>query len=245
MLFQTYSQIGTHHTDHNEDAFVVADITDSQVLLAVMDGCSMGTESHFASALVAKLLRRIAKQTGLRAFAERKAFSAGELLKQTIETLFQDLARLQADLDLDEKELLTTLILAIVDTRGAEAEIIAIGDGVINVDGQITEIDQDNKPDYLGYHLREDFAGWWAGQRRRYSAKDFLNLTLATDGVLTFRAFSHDSYRPVQEADLLRYLLDERMDEESENMIRKQILYIENTFGLRPTDDLTLVRVMI
>jgi len=245
VLTQTHSQIGTHHTDHNEDAFVVTDITDHQLLIAVMDGYSMGTESHFVSGLVAKLLRRIAKQTGLRAFAEGKTFSAAELLEQTVKTLFQELARLQADLDLDEKELLTTLILAIVDTSGAEAEIIAIGDGVINVDGQITEIDQGNKPDYLGYHLREDFDDWWAGQRQRYSTQDFLNLTLATDGVLTFRAFSHDSYRPVREEDLLRYLLDERMDEESEYMIRKQILYIENTFGLRPTDDLTVVRVML
>lgn len=210
-----------------------------------MDGCSAGTDAHFASALIAKVLRRIAKQTNLRSFAERTQHTTRDLLKHTLNTLFKDLARLNADLDLKTDELLSTLLLAIVDTQDRNAEIVAIGDGVIACDEEIVVFDQGNKPDYLGYHLHEDFESYWNVLTQRISAQNFQDLSLATDGVLAFRAFSPDSYRPVTEDELLSYLLLDREDGTSETAYRRKVIYIRNTFGLEPTDDLTVVRVMV
>ncbi len=210
-----------------------------------MDGCSAGTDAHFASALIAKVLRRIAKQTNLRSFAERTQHTTRDLLKHTLNTLFKDLARLNADLDLKTDELLSTLLLAIVDTQDRNAEIVAIGDGVIACDEEIVVFDLGNKPDYLGYHLHEDFESYWNVLTQRISAQNFQDLSLATDGVLAFRAFSPDSYRPVTEDELLSYLLLDREDGTSETAYRRKVIYIRNTFGLEPTDDLTVVRVMV
>jgi len=213
--------------------------------VAVMDGCSSGTDSHFASGLVAKVLRRIAKQTNLRSFAERTKPTTEGLLRETLRTLFADLQRLNADLDLAYDELLTTLMLAVVDQRERNAEIIVIGDGVVACDEEIVEFLQENKPDYLGYYLTEDFDDYWATLKQRVTARDFLDLALASDGVFSFRAFSHDSYRPVTEDELLTFLLVDRHEGAEENAYRRKLMYVSNTFGLKATDDLTVVRVMV
>ncbi|MEM9931546.1 MAG: protein phosphatase 2C domain-containing protein [Bacteroidota bacterium] len=240
----THSQIGTHHTDHNEDAFVTAEITDHHLLLAVMDGCSMGDDSHFAATLIAKVLRRIAKQTNLRTFAERTRPSTLALLKATLRTLFVDLTRLKADLDLGETELLSTLVLAIVDTDTHAAEVVIIGDGIVACNEEIVSFDQDNKPDYLGYHLTEDFDDYWNLLRQRVSATNILDLAIATDGLFTFRPFNHDAYRPVSEDELLHYLLVDREEGPPATAYRRKALFIASTFGLKATDDWTVVRVV-
>lgn len=208
-----------------------------------MDGSSMGDDSHFASGLIGKLLRRIARQTNLKTFAERTNPTTAELLKMTLETLFADLRRLKADLDLSDTEVLSTLMLAIVDTRERNAEIIVVGDGVIACDEEIVEFNQENKPDYLGYHLAEDFEDYWNSLTQRVSASDFLDLAMASDGVFSFKPFSHDSYRPVTESELLTFLLLDREEGPTENTYRRKLMYISSTFGLKASDDLTVVRV--
>lgn len=240
-----HSQIGSHHTNHNEDALVFADLTEHHLLMAVMDGCSMGTDSHFASTLIGKTLRKIARQTNMRTFAERRSPTTEELLRQVMENLFQDLQDLNAALDLDHDELLTTLILAIVDRRGPQAEVLVVGDGLVACDEEIKTFDQENKPDYLGYHLRENFSDWWNLQTQRIRCTDFLDLALTTDGILSFRPFSPDPYRPVSDEEITTFLLTTRDEGDSETMYRRKLLYIRDEFGLEPTDDLTVVRYIV
>lgn len=241
----TYSRIGSHHVNHNEDALVVEDLTDRHVLLAVLDGCSAGTDGHFASALVAKTLRKIARQTNQRTFAERRQPTTNELLRETLRTLFADLRRLNANLALGHDELLTTLGLAVVDRQGPRAELLTVGNGVIGCDGEIVEYDHDNKPDYLGYHLHDDFDDWWAAQPQRIVCENFLDLALATDGLLSFRPFSHDSYRPVTQDELTAFLFSVRDDGETDTFYRRQMIYVKDKFGLEATDDLTIVRYTV
>ena len=68
MIIHTHSQIGQFHTNHNEDAYVTTQLSNDWYLLGVMDGCSMGTESHFASTLLVKLLRKISTEYFYKAF---------------------------------------------------------------------------------------------------------------------------------------------------------------------------------
>ena len=44
-----FTQIGEFHINHNEDFLVSHEIGKDKMMIAVMDGCTMGTESHFAS----------------------------------------------------------------------------------------------------------------------------------------------------------------------------------------------------
>lgn len=244
-MLLTHSQIGTHHVNHNEDAWVTEDLTDRHLLLAVMDGCSMGTDSHFASTLVAKVLRNIARQTNQRTFAERRQPTSGELLRGTFEQLFTNLRRLNAELGLGPDELLSTLVLAVVDRQGPRAEVLAVGDGLVSCDGETIEYDHDNRPDYLGYHLHDNFDDWWDAQTQRVVCKDFLDLGLATDGLLSFRPFSHDSYQPVTPEELTEFLFTVRDEGNPETFYRRQMIYVRDRFGLAPSDDLTVVRYVV
>jgi len=54
--------IGEFHTNYCEDFLIDTQIATDQKLVAVLDGCTMGTESVFASILFGKILRKIAKK---------------------------------------------------------------------------------------------------------------------------------------------------------------------------------------
>lgn len=209
------------------------------------DGCSAGTESHFAATLVTKILRRTARQTGLRLFAERATPGPLALLRATTATVFSDLARYRTDLSLEPLELLTTLVLAVVDLPAQTAEIIVVGDGVVACNEEIVVFEQDNKPDYMGYHLAEDFDDYWSRLTQRVSAENVHDLALATDGVFSLRPFSYDSYPPVTEQELLQFLLTERSGEINDTYYRRRLLYVRDHYGLAATDDLSVVRLML
>ena len=57
MVKSEFTQIGEFHINHNEDFLVSCEIGNDKMMIAVMDGCTMGTESYFASTLIGKLLR--------------------------------------------------------------------------------------------------------------------------------------------------------------------------------------------
>ena len=73
------SKIGEFHTNHNEDSSSITEIGEDKIMIAVMDGCSMGKESHFASTLIAKLLRKIGKEISFKEFVERTKKKRGNI----------------------------------------------------------------------------------------------------------------------------------------------------------------------
>ncbi|MEM1324666.1 MAG: protein phosphatase 2C domain-containing protein [Bacteroidota bacterium] len=245
MKIHHISTIGTFHTNHNEDHFITAKLTARYQLLAVMDGCSMGTESHFASTLVKKLLRKISKELNFKAFAERREETATVYLKIVLEQLFHQLARLKNELLLERDEVLTTLLLGIVDVQEKAAEIIVIGDGLICCNGKLTEYEQDNQPDYLGYHLHEDFKEWFEQQTQQLSVQNIKDLSLSTDGIFTFSPFNNETtYDNIGDDKVTNYLLIDQQWMDQENMLHKKVHTLEKQYGLKPTDDLTIVRLI-
>jgi hypothetical protein len=210
-----------------------------------MDGCSMGTESHFASTLIAKLLRKIAKMISFRDFAEGAEKTTPEYLKAVLSLLFQELKDSKSRLMLDTDEMLSTLILGILDHQRKEAELIAIGDGVICNSDSYLEFDQDNRPDYLGYHLDEDFADWYRGQTQKLSLRQVSDLSICTDGIFTFRCFNPKVNTIFGDEQLIDFLLIDRRWEEQENMLQRKLIEMEKKYGLQPFDDLTIIRIIM
>jgi len=88
MKIYKLSTIGEFHTNHNEDATAITEIGINRTLVAVMDGCSMGKESHFASTLIAKLIRKIGKEIEYKAFIEKTKTPISKLLKEVLNQLF-------------------------------------------------------------------------------------------------------------------------------------------------------------
>ena len=244
MQIHTYTRIGTHDTDHNEDAYVTAEIGTDRLLLAVLDGCSTGTDSHLVAGLAAKLLRKIAQEYFYQEFAQRRQLPLPELLNAVVESLFAQLKQTQSLLQLSTDELLSTLVLAVVDQPSHRAETLVVGDGLVGFNGTFTEYEQGEEPEFLGYHLTGEAAELSVTSTYRRSLADVYDLSLATDGVFTFRPFNHDSYPPKSEAAIIDFLLTDSTGKEDPNMLKKKIKHVERLWGLRATDDLTLVRLI-
>lgn len=244
MRIYGFSTIGMFHHEHNEDFLVIEDAGEGRRLIAVMDGCSMGRESHFAAALTGKILRRIAKGIHYKEFATRQRESLGGILQGVLRELFSDLKSLKNQLDLDRDELLCTLILGIVDDAGQSAEIIVVGDGVVHVDGITHDFDQDNRPDYLGYHLHKDFEGWFAEQTQRLSIRQTRGISICSDGIFSFDHFDNKHYANINNGEIIHFLLNNKDGMGKPDMLRRKILTIEQEWGLRPNDDLSIVKVV-
>jgi len=240
-----YTTIGAFHVNHNEDAKTVCEISDNRRLIAVMDGCSMGIESHFASTIIAKVLRKIAKGFHFKSFVEKTEPPLFDQLAVILKQLFQELKVLQNQLLLGKYELLSSLILCVIDEKNEAAEVITIGDGLICVNHQLTEYDQNDKPDYLGYHLNKDFDAWFQEQTQVLHLNNIKDLSIATDGIFTFKPFEVNDFKAISPEEIIHYLLINRQWEEQKNMLTRKLHVLQNEYGLKPSDDLTIIRILL
>ena len=160
-------QIGELHTNHCEDYFITAEIGKNKLLCAVMDGCTMGTDSYFAATLTGKLLRKVCKEYSYKEWLTKDSASLQLTLEQITRLLFEELRSAKNILQLERDEVLNTLLIGVIDTGNRSGEFLCIGDGLICINRQLFEFEQDNKPDYLGYHLNEEFNSWYNKQQQR------------------------------------------------------------------------------
>ncbi len=236
--------IGEFHTNHCEDFLIEEQIATNEKLVAVLDGCTMGTESVFAAILFGKILRHIAKTKFYEEFVTNEAIEMGSKLKAVVKELVDQAKNIKNQLGLETNELLSTLIIGIVDTATAKAEILAIGDGLICKDGELIEYEQDNKPDYLGYHLVDDFDFWYDNLEQKLTISDFKDLSICTDGIFTFRNL-HDKSKQMTESEIVQYLLVDNEGAEFDNFLDRKVRELKDRWNHLVTDDLAIIRIKV
>lgn len=241
-IYQTV-KIGELHTNHCEDYAVIESIGNQKMLFALMDGCTMGTDSYFASTLVGKLLRKIAVERSYQTLYDKeKNSSIEDDTKEILKLLMLNLKQVKNTLLLKDDELLCTLVLLIIDFSSNTGQIFVIGDGVVCINGNITEFEQDNIPDYLGYHLGEDFEDWYKKQKQVITINDIRDISISSDGIFTFEGL--DKRKSDVTLDPVNYLLIDKEHYEIKNMLTKKINNLEEVYGLRPTDDISIIRII-
>lgn len=153
---------GTKHRDFCHD-FLIHHETDQFFIGAVMDGCTGGIHSQFASALFGKvfnfILRVNKRLDGIRGPQEPR-----ETAKYLMHEFCQKLCQIKYDLGLAHDELLSTILLAVYSKPLDKLFIIGFGDGYVHVNGKGYRIDNSrygdvevdgvllegkNMPDYL------------------------------------------------------------------------------------------------
>ncbi len=219
MPHRTFTRIGTHHVNQCEDAVGYFDIGENRSILVVSDGCSMGNYSHFAAELTIKSIKAIAKEEFYKEYVSSKKLSLTELLRLTLQKLIDKYIKIKSFLNLETYDLLATVGLAIVDTAENEAIFTVVGDGLVVIDDQLIEFDNDNAPDYLAYHLADEFAAWHS---KLHVQSESVNhyIALSTDGIYTFA----DEY-------------DSRLsDGRHSTIIRKIIMSSDTSVGERPSE---------
>ncbi|GAB2787888.1 hypothetical protein HNQ93_002666 [Hymenobacter luteus] len=245
MTIYQFLQRGEYHVDFCEDFTVVMPLGEDKLVCAVLDGCTLGQDSHFAATLGAKLLRKAAKEYYYQELYQPRtaSLSLPEELKLLVAGVFHGFREMRNLLLLDTPELLTTLVILLLDTARREAMLLALGDATVAVNGELIRFEQQNRPDYLAYHLGEDFDAWYALQRQRLHVLACRDISLATDGI--------DSFRPVAGPALAepaavahRLLVDEELAERAE-MLNIKVRQLQNAAGLVPTDDVAIIRVRL
>lgn len=238
------SHIGEFHINHNEDFLVSEEVGEAKRMIAVMDGCSSGTDSHFASALIGKVLRKLAKQEAYREYAQKIQKDIAEVLEYLAIELFDELVKLNRQLDLRSDEILSTLILALIDSDKSRAEVLVVGDGMVHFNGENFEYENDNKPDYVGYHLKMDKLKWFDSQTQKLSFVNLKELVIATDGIHTFKNIDGKEYKTLSQDEIMYMFFESMENVENENKLKKTLINIKKQYGLVPTDDLTMIRVI-
>lgn len=238
--------MGRAHLTYCEDFLLAEGIGRKSLLCAVLDGCSMGKDAHFSSALFGKLLRMIAHEITLESKKDQgltwDESQPETLAREVLRRLFKAVRKTRKQLHLEYEELLTTVLLWVHHYETQRSFVISLGDGVVSCDGQVHIIDQNNRPDYLAYHLKKDFKTWYAQQQHTFHFEAPKDLCIATDGVETFRPHAKEF---VNEENLtynaLPYLMVEATHPEAENMLDQKLEVLRKK-GLAPVDDLALIR---
>jgi hypothetical protein len=236
-------QIGHYHINHCEDYLFIGEIGNEKLLCAVMDGCTMGIDSYLASTLVGKLLRKIAKERGYKELYNLETYiDIEDCLKSIIQELFKELIIAKNQLMLDSKELLTTLIILLVDKKLNNGIVLVVGDGLVSINSRIYDFDQDNKPDYLGFHLNADFDQWYTAQQQKIRFNNIQDISIATDGIFMFLPVNKTDETEV--VNPIDFLVVDKSTEENEDMLNLKLKLLEHHYGLKPSDDFAMIRLI-
>ena len=244
MNIYTTLRIGAYHINHCEDYLFTDTIGNNKIICAVMDGCTMGKDSYMIATIIGKLLRKICKSVNYKEFYTKAAheLSLDNYLKAILQELFHEIKIIKNQLQLDREELLTTLIILLADIKADKGILLAIGDGVVSINGMVTTFDQDNKPDYLGFHLSKDFDTWYDAQQQRLFIDTLRDISIATDGMESFTRVAAPENS--ETLDPVAFLLHDQTGLGNEEMLNMKLKTIEHKYGLNHTDDLAVIRLV-
>lgn len=237
MQIYTTLQRGQQHKHFCEDFLFHTSIGKNWQVGAVADGCSGGRDSHFASTLTCKLLRKITQKEEF----PSNLFTAKEVGLKLLKAWFVELEQAQKHLQLEIVELLSTLILMVFNKE--QAWITVLGDGVVAIGGNIHIIDQNNIPDYPIYHLKDTLE-----ERYNYLTKNSFetstpqNLAIATDGILSFVNYKNPLGNFHKFVTV--FLLCNSEYHNHTTMLNRKYNILQKKHQLLNSDDLSIIRLL-
>lgn len=234
---------GEMHKDFCEDFLLAFELSERYSVYGVFDGCSTGADSHLASGLLAKVVK-----AEMECLVDEEIESLKSLLSSTVFNTMSTLRNIRNDLFMETNELLSTMILFVVDKFNNEGEVLVFGDGFVSINGESFSIEQNNTPDYLAYYLDElenieDEESWLAAHSNSFSISKIGDVSVATDGMQSF-----------QKADLCgesnivpipaEYLAKDNFLLHNKSMLSRKCNILKMKHRLINQDDIALIRVV-
>lgn len=179
------------HPNHCEDNYFVFE-DDSKVVGAVLDGCSTGNNSHWASQTFAYSLNKIRLETDNFSLFDHAPVRWEESTLEVVNRLRMDIRCSVNVLGLTDMELLTTVVLFVYDKVSKTLYVKFFGDGTIiyrDVDGfKYLTNDEENAPLYLSYFLNisDDEFGRYVSSRRTEILRGVDEFCICSDGIDSF-----------------------------------------------------------
>ena len=236
MQAYTTLQKGHLHRHFCEDAILSLPLGNYGFIGAVSDGCSSGTDSHLASALTCKLIRKIVLN-----YPQDREMPVREQALQILHRFMQEMKQTKNQLALSSDEMLATLSLLIYSSVQNSACVVMLGDGALAINEEIKEIDHDNRPDYPVYHLEKQEHWQEYFEKQTFVIDAPSQVAIASDGVFSFQQVSHETTGIVP----ANYLLTDRFLHENAGMLNRKCNILNKMHGLQPADDLGIVRLIL
>lgn len=169
-MISTLNVRANHHNSCEDSLLVVEN--ESSIDGIISDGCSTGINSHFASQAFCYAFQ-VAGRSG--PFTEDYAVVA---VKKRIRELV-------AHLGISSAHVLATCMLFHYNKLDKVLRIRVFGDGYYYVNGKEYEIDQNNTPDYLGYHLHDTYGefGVYLNKCPEIYYENVDNFIICSDGI--------------------------------------------------------------
>ena len=237
---------GSGHKDFCEDFLFSHRFDENFIISGVFDGCSSGKESHFASALFGKIFKNIS--VSILENTDTETIDFDKVFFDIIYQSFCKVAEVKSATGISDNELLTTVIFMLIDIAGNKAKVISFGDGLISLNGTNTIIDQDNRPDYPIYHLKElineeTFSETLSEVSQIFEIPEIGDITISTDGIESFvmQNSMDDKDEYLSPVDLLcrdtRFL-------QTANMLARKCNILKLKHDLVNWDDLAIIRLV-
>ncbi len=233
---------GEMHKDFCEDFLLASELSERYSVYGVFDGCSTGIDSHVASGLLAKVVK-----AEMECLVIENVKSLEKLLSETVFNTMSTLRNIRNDLFMKTNELLSTMILFVVDKINNKGEVLVFGDGFVAINGQSISIEQNNTPDYLAYYLDElenfdDFEIWLTNHSKRYKVEDIVDVSLATDGVKSFQK-ANSTIDAMNEPVPSDFLAKDNFLLHNKSMLSRKCNILKTKHRLINQDDIALIRI--
>lgn len=242
MLIHQYLKRGISHENFCEDYVFILEIESKYLIAGVLDGCSGGTESYFASAIFGKAIKNFAKNLKISDFK-----SSEEVLKHLVYKTITNIKCFAERFFINTDELLSTLIILVLDIAENKGNILCTGDGFVSINGENFNIDQNNIPDYLAYHFKEinnieEFENWYVTQQNNFYFPELKDITISTDGINSFIK-ENKNFEFDEDYDVIDFLTNDTSLLNNKSMLGRKVNILKNKYGLTNSDDLGIVRI--
>ena len=237
MTTDTFLYRSDSHQNYNEDALILDQVGEEWLVAGVMDGCSAGKESHFMSGLLVKLLRKSIKTLP---YLEQVSpeYSLKDLPPEVLgeiilNQIFDESKKMVKGLLMEYEEALSTLLLMVFNTESRELFINVSGDGFYEVNGAVHEVDHNNAPDFMGYHLKKSFAEWYRNHTESHVFSKVSTASISTDGISKFMNAKRKLARQTAEMFLVA--------QKKPKLYSQTFESLTNELSLLPLDDIAIV----
>lgn len=167
------SILNVRANNHNscEDSVFVDDANEDVIYGVIADGCSTGIKSHFASQVIAYFVQ----------LQQESDVTSDSFVMALYEFLYE----VKGLFKFSEMNLLSTCILFSYHKPSKSLRIRSFGDCVYYVHDREIIVDQNNKPDYMGYHIGDTYSQFEA-YMEKYPMSEYTNVErfmICSDGI--------------------------------------------------------------
>lgn len=216
---------------------------DNFIITGVFDGCSTGIDSHFASSLSGKILKNVI-QTKLTLNLDNIQ-DPKEINRLILFSFFNKLIMIKEILKLHSDEMLSTMILLCYNKHNEDCHIIALGDGVVCINGKLIVINEKNQPTYpIYYSQRLDTVDaldvFLSNHEYQWSFTGIEDVTISTDGLEQWNNIKEPE---AKQKEVIKFIIQDNLFDNLDVMLQRKYNLLRMQ-GWQNGDDLGIIRLI-